>query len=441
MKKKWKCVLPGRDGCRFMLSRYVAMVILCLSMLNIYSCKDEEGAGTYNPDVPVSVAAIMPETGGIQTPVVIEGRNFGTDKKNIEVFFNGHKALVVNVKNDFIYAMVPKCEGGETEVKVVVDGKNEGVLKNGFDYIVSSKVTTIASEFFTQMKDLVAVSIDDEDNLIVCEYSTIKLYSVKDNALSTILKLDNSWNFIGGCFSEDYKTYYVLPERLTKAVVVGLDKTNNWNREMIFDSEEVCKGVSPEALTMGDEGIIYIWGETSSAGVVFKVNTKTQQVTKYGTVANKGFTRIAFNSKDKYIYATHRYNGQVFRFPTLKETLTNDDIELVTGKIMSPPEEIDGSFTEACFTYPTGIGSDADGFLYITDNGGHTIRKIDLDKKLVTTMAGKGWDLGYRDGSAEESRFTYPEDLAVTPEGILYVMEYRDYGNTTVLRLRCVAVQ
>lgn len=441
MKKKWKCVLPGRDGCKFMLSRYIPVMFLLVGIMCLYSCKDDETAGTYDPAGHVSVIAIMPETGGIQTPVVIEGKNFGTDKKKVEVFFNERKALVVNVKNDYIYAMVPKCEGGANEVKVVIDGKNEGVLQNAkFDYIVSSKVTTIGSEFFTQLTDLEAISVDDEDNLVICEYRNIKLYSVKDNALTTILKLDNTWNFIDGCFSEDLQKYYVLPENIKKAVVIVLDKTNNWNREMIFDSENIGQGLYLTAITVADDGYIYIWAETTSAGVVLKVNPTTQKVTKYGTVSYRGFTRIGFNPKDKYIYATHRNNGQIFRFTTQKESLTNDDIELVTGKILAPPEEVDGSLTEACLSYPTDIECDADGYLYVTDNGGHTIRKIDMDKKLVTTLAGKGWEQGYRDGSAEDSRFTYPQDLAVTPQGIVYVMEYSE-RYTVVLRLRCVAVQ
>ncbi|MBQ16435.1 MAG: hypothetical protein CMJ65_04870 [Planctomycetaceae bacterium] len=53
------------------------------------------------------------------------------------------------------------------------------------------------------------------------------------------------------------------------------------------------------------------------------------------------------------------------------------------------PGRQDGSFTEASFNDPQGLAIDADT-LYVADNSNHLIRKVDLAKRRVTTVAGTG---------------------------------------------------
>lgn len=444
MKKKWKCTLSGRNKCRPALFRYAPVLLLLCGILSLYSCKDDgESIGKYDPNAPVSVNAVIPETGGIQTPVVIEGSNFGTDKSKVEVYFNTHKALVINVKNDCIYALVPKSQGGDNEVRVVVDGTNQAVLKDKkFNYVVSSKVTTVGSNYFTGFKDLVALSADNEDNLMVCQEKEVKLYSIKDDAMISVLQdLGSGWYYLGGCFSADYQKYYVLPDDLRKSIFVVLDKKNNWSRRMVFDEAGVITKTMywSTAITVDNEGYIYICGEAAGKTFLLKVAPDTYEITKIKDINTTGITKMAFNNKDKCIYATQKSSYRIIKFSTLDAA----DWELVTGGIL-PPKEIDGALDVAAFGGVWGIGFDADNYLYVCTYGGQTVRKIDLEKGEVSTFAGKGETWGYIDGTAMNARFQYPIDIAVTPDGIIYVLEYHEpdkYNDIDSRRLRCVAVQ
>ncbi|HWL07640.1 MAG TPA: thioredoxin-like domain-containing protein [Planctomicrobium sp.] len=84
----------------------------------------------------------------------------------------------------------------------------------------------------------------------------------------------------------------------------------------------------------------------------------------------------------------------------------------------------DGSYTEATFDHPQGValvGND----LYIADTENHTIRKVDLNAKQVTTLAGTGQQLRVRptfggSGKLRTSALNSPWAL-VELKGFLYI--------------------
>jgi len=65
-------------------------------------------------------------------------------------------------------------------------------------------------------------------------------------------------------------------------------------------------------------------------------------------------------------------------------------------------------------------GSDT---IYVCDEDGNRIRKINLQKNIVSTVAGNGKE-GPRDGSAAKARFTYPGGLGLDLDGNIYVGDY-----------------
>ena len=121
--------------------------------LVLFACNDDEvGGKQFDPSIPVTVNSIIPDSGGITTPIVIKGSNFGTDKSKVKVLFDDREAVVINVTNELIYALVPRCSGGETVVKVIVNETSEGVLQEqtfNFSFTSSNdlliKVTLILS--------------------------------------------------------------------------------------------------------------------------------------------------------------------------------------------------------------------------------------------------------------------------------------------------------
>lgn len=62
--------------------------------------------------------------------------------------------------------------------------------------------------------------------------------------------------------------------------------------------------------------------------------------------------------------------------------------------------------------------------MYVADTGNHRIRMIDLTTNIITTLAGDG-NAGYSGdgGSALEARLFAPTDVAVGPEGEVYVAD------------------
>lgn len=444
MKKKWKNGLLGEKKRSFSYSLMCCLLILVLPTW--VSCDENETVKVnYNPDLPVKVVNIEPATGGIMTPVVIQGSNFGTDKTKVQVLFNGKPGVVVNVVNEYIYALVPKCEGGDTEIKVVVDGKNEGLLQDlSFNYIVSSKVTTLAADYTDNLGYMIAIGIDDQENLVICEQEKVRLYSILENKLVDIMSMDGI-SLVGGCFSRDYRYYCVLPRNPRTAAVILLDKKSNWNREMIFDSEEVMKDLSYSvAITVDDQENIFIYGMSTLGGaLVFKINRDTRKITKVGKLNVTTGTFMSYNPKDKHIYMSLSSSHQIIKFDSQKEELTENDWEVVTGKAGEDTGK-DGILSEATLGRPQGLEFDDDNNLYVACSFDQNIKRIDLDEGKVTTIAG-GTMSGYADGDAASARFTNPVSVAVTREGIVYVLEYRsanpNVGWELIKRLRCVAIQ
>jgi len=72
----------------------------------------------------------------------------------------------------------------------------------------------------------------------------------------------------------------------------------------------------------------------------------------------------------------------------------------------------DGHVGSATFTYPSGVAVDPMGNLYVTDYGGHRIRKI--QGNFVSTLAGSG-SAGYANGVGTSASFNGPLGIAYNP--------------------------
>lgn len=94
----------------------------------------------------------------------------------------------------------------------------------------------------------------------------------------------------------------------------------------------------------------------------------------------------------------------------------------------------DGSGTSARFNNPRGIDVDAGGDLWVADSDNHRIRRI--DGGATTTEAGSGptgaTAGGFIDGVASAARFANPQDVVVTADGSLLVV---DGGNARIRRI------
>jgi sugar lactone lactonase YvrE len=94
--------------------------------------------------------------------------------------------------------------------------------------------------------------------------------------------------------------------------------------------------------------------------------------------------------------------------------------------IYGVPGEVDGSGTSARFTVPSLLAIDAAGVLYVSDQNGHTIRKI-TTAGVVSTVAGTANVAGYQDGPAATALFYRPTGIAIDATGTIYVAEYEPH--------------
>ncbi|RZK55065.1 MAG: hypothetical protein EOO59_10870, partial [Hymenobacter sp.] len=91
----------------------------------------------------------------------------------------------------------------------------------------------------------------------------------------------------------------------------------------------------------------------------------------------------------------------------------------------------DGLGTAARFSYPSGVAVDAQGNVYVADNGNNTVRKL-APGGAVTTLAGQPGHRGAADGRGPAASFRVPGSLAAGADGTVYVA---DYFNATIRQL------
>ncbi|MGQ9837227.1 MAG: NHL repeat-containing protein [Cyanobacteriota bacterium] len=85
------------------------------------------------------------------------------------------------------------------------------------------------------------------------------------------------------------------------------------------------------------------------------------------------------------------------------------------------PGYTDGPLARARFRFPSGLALDAVGNLWIADRGNHCIRRVSL-RGEVSTLAGQD-EPGWQDGPAAQARFEQPSTLTLLPDGTVVVVD------------------
>jgi DNA-binding beta-propeller fold protein YncE len=117
--------------------------------------------------------------------------------------------------------------------------------------------------------------------------------------------------------------------------------------------------------------------------------------------------------KRGHIYIIDERRKQIYKY-----TIAAQTIEILAGN--SRVGLKDGPALKASFEKPCSLAVDSKGNVYITEYRGHTVRKIDVSKKVVTTILGNG-KAGYANGSPLQASLNYPCGIAVDKQDNLYV--------------------
>lgn len=86
------------------------------------------------------------------------------------------------------------------------------------------------------------------------------------------------------------------------------------------------------------------------------------------------------------------------------------------------PGDRDGLREEAQFYWPTGVSVDIEGNLIVSDSKNHRIRKILLPQGRVSTLAGSGQP-GDIDGIGLSAGFDFPTGIGIDPAGNIYIAD------------------
>ena len=114
-----------------------------------------------------------------------------------------------------------------------------------------------------------------------------------------------------------------------------------------------------------------------------------------------------------------------FGFRVRKVTASNGLISTIAGIGSSNSSGDGGPGTSAQIYYPDAIAVDAAGNVYVAENSGHRIRRIDNATGIITLVAGTGISGTIGDGGlATAARINTPSGLAIDTAGNIFIAEY-----------------
>ena len=159
------------------------LLLVLMSLILCFSCKDDDGATEYDPSKPVNYERFSPEKGGSTTQLVITGSNFGNDTTLVKVKIGNRMAKVVGVSPTKIYAVVRARsvdESGETPISVTIGENEPYTFEQKFNYELTQMVSTLAgsgaegqedSDAPTKatFKDVAYLLIDNDGTIYILE--------------------------------------------------------------------------------------------------------------------------------------------------------------------------------------------------------------------------------------------------------------------------------
>ncbi len=191
---------------------------------------------------------------------------------------------------------------------------------------------------------------------------------------------------------------------------------------------------SPTGLALGPDGAIYV--SDTGNHTVRRITANGVVTTLAGFAGNADYadgsaTSARFNqplglavAPDSTVFVADSGNHLI------RVIATNGTVSVLAGN----PETFgsaDGTGTNAFFNSPVGLALAPNGSLFVSDANNFTLRQV-TPAGLVTTIAGAAGQDGSTDGPAASARFGKPAELALAPNGTLYIA---DAAHHTIRRL------
>ena len=193
---------------------------------------------------------------------------------------------------------------------------------------------------------------------------------------------------------------------------------------------------SPEGVASDGAGNLFVTDSNSST--IRKVVISTGAVTTFvGSPENLGSADGTGSAAQFYLPrgvasdgAGNLFVADAYNHTIRKVVIATRAVTTLAG-FAGYQGNTDGSGAAARFNGPSGVASDGAGSLFVADTDNHSIRKVVIATGAVTTLAGSG-DPGTTDGTGTAAGFTSPMGVASDGAGNLLVA---DLGNDTIRRV------
>lgn len=426
--------------------------VFALGAASFMSCSDDDtnGVRPFDAGKPITITDFYPDSGGVATPMIIYGSNFGTDTTGVKLWYideDGvrHQGGLVSFgydkdkQQDVMYAYVPKGLTYKRDITLELEHNGvTGQAAKNFKYITQTAVTTVIGKQSNDRRktvlstlastDLSApmyLAIDDEDNIFIAQRKRDKndipghsnIYSRNEN---------------------DRDATMLLQANLEKDNIITVAEETDLSKAFnapAFSAEEGLEGV----YVPNDAQVDYVacMKDQDYAGRKTRVLPEQTDWSKTITAHKNYKYCFVVNQNDHMIY-TVMYKGELVRINprTRRATKLLEHVGVHNGW------SGDGGGNDAFVAFSPIETNRL--FVCLRDAG--EIWYVDVDKlasKDSATYTGEPYagrainegvtpGKGYEDGRLLNAKFNLPSQICFTADGKMYIA---DAGNQCIRQI------
>lgn len=312
----------------------------------------------------------------------------------------------------------------------------------GFSQTVSTVAGTTSgyldgSVNIAQFKDPLGICTDNDGNIFVADRSNNRIRKIDASGTNTVTTIAGS-GVEGYADGIGTSAIFGAPKGICIDALGNLYVTDFWN----FKIRKITPAGIVTTLAGSTQGFANGNGTSAQFGYLEQIcidalgnlyvadagNSKIRKITPSGTVTTVAGTTSGYldgvGTIAKFDYPNgicidgnnNLYVAEYFSHKIRKITPTGV-VSTIAGSTWG---FTNGQSTTAQFRYPTGIGRDTSGNLYVTDSGNNMIRKITLSG-MVSTYTGSE-NNGYLDGSLNNALFSNPWAIHIK-NNVIYISE------------------
>lgn len=427
----------------------LSFMFIVLFLTVISACEnratDKELTGNpYDPAKPLQLTEFLPETGGMTSPVIIKGSNFGNDPSKLKVYFNKKRAKVIKTTGNLAYILTPRLPGDTCVISVAI-GNDSLQYDKPFLYQTLVRVSTISgapSEKASVDGTLVEarfdnpfyLAVDKEKNILVGEWKArARLVNEEKNSVVTLMNVSTSGEMMSGCTDANNEVIYFPMNGMP--YYYEFDPQQQWTPRRInptkFPGDEFDLSGKYSFACCELDSMIYT---ITTNGELVRINPKT----RVAKLLKKDILKDKIQSTLQVYLVFHPIEKHMLYFVNPSSMNPNDGPIVGTDRIYrmdirklevedfagsGVKGHLDGPKELAEFNNPCQICFDQDGNLYVGDTDSYCVRRISTDG-VVSTIAGIPGKKGYLDGDPDEALFDRFWGMKIDPDGTLYIADY-----------------